>query len=135
MTGVSVISSTMPHYFKERHGTRKSIDWETRAFSTPFMRNSLFFRAAGATTVTAGSLGGWWWNRDCEGNGSSSVRNPTEDEDCKKLGLMTPSEAQKTHVARLAGFLSRGEIEYLNDAADHIRQRHMAGIIEVISQL
>ena len=57
----------------------------------------------------------------------SSERNPTEDEDCRRLNLLTPPEAQKTQAVRMAGFLSSEQIANLISTLQDIQSTNLAG--------
>lgn len=43
----------------------------------------------------------------------SSLRNPDEEVSCRRLGLMTPTDAQRTEVVALRKFLTRAEVAAL----------------------
>jgi hypothetical protein len=76
-----------------------------------------------------GSMIGAWQKQQADAN-KQGARNPREVEECKRLGLMTPVDAQKTKVVRIKGFLSEEEVEIVKGEVAAIQGMHLAGIIE-----
>lgn len=69
--------------------------------------------AAAATTAAAAAFLVGSRDGGSTAGQRSSLRNPDEEASCRRLGLMTPTDAQRTEVVALRSFLTRDEVAAL----------------------
>mmetsp|Transcript_43795 Transcript_43795/g.99010 ORF Transcript_43795/g.99010 Transcript_43795/m.99010 type:complete len:279 (-) Transcript_43795:121-957(-) len=85
------------------------------------------YRLFAGAGVSASLFAGFTYARRVK---SKDPSEPSVEESCRKLGLPTPAEAQRTQVVQLPNFMAPEEIDELVAAVRRVQEHHRAGKVE-----
>ena len=86
--------------------------------------------AAAAAAGGAWAWSQWWREDDFDPELRAQRMRTAREEQCRKLGLPTPGEAQTTEVVRLRSFLSDEELNTLDGEIAQMQAEHCVGQLQ-----